>query len=80
MVPQSEPGWRSLPPPPPDTEELGHLLTRLSEQDGETNILETIERLLIQVALQQAGGNQRQAARMLGVDRKQIARRVKKTE
>lgn len=41
-------------------------------------LLEQAERLLLEAALERAGGNRRQAARLLGVDRKQVERRLQK--
>ncbi|MBI2502395.1 MAG: sigma 54-interacting transcriptional regulator [Candidatus Latescibacteria bacterium] len=46
--------------------------------DRGRGVLEQAERLLLEAALERAGGNRRQAARLLGVDRKQVERRLQK--
>ena len=55
------------------------LLEWVQERTGNgTGVLEQAERLLLEAALERAGGNRRQAARLLGVDRKQVERRLQK--
>ena len=48
-----------------------------SSENG-LDVLERAELLLLQAALERSGGNQRQAARLLGVDRKKVERRLQK--
>lgn len=60
--------------PPPDV--LGRLAASVLALAHEGDRLELVESLLIQEALRRAGGNKSGAARLLGVHRKRIERRV----
>ncbi len=55
----------------------GRSLPRLSIPEGGTS-LEEVERTLVEMALQQAGGNQTQAARLLDISRDALRYKLKK--
>ena len=67
---------------PPATEEAADdfvdLIQRTRAQSGTTDLLELVEGALIQKALHQAHGVQSKAADLLGIDRRSMARRLKK--
>jgi transcriptional regulator with GAF, ATPase, and Fis domain len=48
-----------------------------SKSEGE-NVLEVIEKEIVEIVLAQTGGNMTQAARLLGIDRKAFSRRLEK--
>ncbi|HEV8539362.1 MAG TPA: sigma 54-interacting transcriptional regulator [Bacteroidota bacterium] len=50
----------------------------LSSHDGHNDLLEQLEKQLVELALQESRGNVSEAARMLGVDRKAMERRKEK--
>lgn len=50
----------------------------IQKNQGEQNLIELLEARLIQIALEQVTDNKSQAARRLGIPRKQVERRVKK--
>ena len=54
------------------------LLSLLQSKSGEENLVENLERELIDLALQQSHGNAAEAARMLGVHRNALLRRIEK--
>jgi Nif-specific regulatory protein len=54
------------------------LLSLLQSKSGEENLVENLERDLIDLALQQSHGNAAEAARMLGVHRNALLRRIEK--
>ena len=54
------------------------LTTLLQSKSGEENVIESVERDLIDLALQQSHGNAAEAARMLGVHRNALLRRIEK--
>lgn len=54
------------------------LLSLLQSKSGEENLVENLERELIDLALQQSRGNAAEAARMLGVHRNALLRRIEK--
>jgi transcriptional regulator with GAF, ATPase, and Fis domain len=68
----------ALSGPPADMTELDRAAQRLLAREGDANILDMVERILIHAALQREQGNQSRAAQLLGIERKQIARRLKK--
>ena len=54
------------------------LLSLLQSKSGEETLVENLERELIDLALQQSHGNAAEAARMLGVHRNALLRRIEK--
>ena len=54
------------------------LLSLLQSKSGEENLIENLERDMIDLALQQSHGNAAEAARMLGVHRNALLRRIEK--
>jgi two-component system NtrC family response regulator len=54
------------------------LLSLLQSKSGEVNLIENLEREMIDLALQQSHGNAAEAARMLGVHRNALLRRIEK--
>jgi transcriptional regulator with GAF, ATPase, and Fis domain len=56
----------------------GILLSLLQSKSGEENLIENLERELIDLALQQSHGNAAEAARLLGVHRNALLRRIEK--
>ena len=54
------------------------LLSLLQSKSGEENLVENLERDLIDLALQQSHGNAAEAARILGVHRNALLRRIEK--
>jgi len=54
------------------------LLSLLQSRSGGENILENLERDLISLALDQSHGNAAEAARLLGVHRNALLRRIDK--
>lgn len=59
---------------------LEGLLQELNLQDQGTNVLELVEMVLIELAMNQSGRNMSQAANLLGINYKQVARRLQKYE
>jgi transcriptional regulator with GAF, ATPase, and Fis domain len=58
---------------------LKQLISELLQSKGENdNILEALEKEIVGIVLDQTGGNITQAARLLGIDRKALARRFEK--
>jgi DNA-binding NtrC family response regulator len=55
-------------------------ILRLSRQDIHANIIEMVEEILVQKALDLSGNNQVQAARILGISRNTLRHRLKKQE
>lgn len=53
-------------------------ILRLSRQDIHANIIEMVEEILVQKALELTGNNQVQAARILGISRNTLRHRLKK--
>jgi DNA-binding NtrC family response regulator len=54
------------------------LLTLLKSHREDTNLLDCVERDLIDLALQESQGNAAEAARILGVHRNALLRRIEK--
>jgi DNA-binding protein Fis len=54
------------------------LLTQIQSNAADNNLLESIEKDLLDLALLEAHGNAAEAARMLGVHRNAILRRIEK--
>jgi transcriptional regulator with GAF, ATPase, and Fis domain len=71
-----EVGIGIVPPASADSRSL--LLSLLQSKSGEENLVENLERDLIDLALQQSHGNAAEAARMLGVHRNALLRRIEK--
>jgi transcriptional regulator with GAF, ATPase, and Fis domain len=69
-------GIGAAPPSSADAKSL--LLSILQSKSGEENLVEQFERDLIDLALQQSHGNAAEAARMLGVHRNALLRRIEK--
>ncbi|MBI4550825.1 MAG: sigma 54-interacting transcriptional regulator [Candidatus Latescibacteria bacterium] len=57
---------------------LENLLQHLNLRDAQTNVLELVEKILMELALAQTNGNMSQAAKLLGLNYKQVTRRLKK--
>jgi DNA-binding NtrC family response regulator len=53
-------------------------MLRFSKQNTHANIIEIVEEMLIQTALNESGNNQVQAARMLGISRNTLRHRLKR--
>ncbi len=62
----------------PPADARGMLLSRIRSNTPENNLLESIEKDLLDLALQEAHGNVAEAARMVGVHRNAILRRIEK--
>ena len=70
---------RRTPPAPVEaSDDIVGLIQRTRVQSGTTDLLELVEGALIQKALHQANGVQSKAADLLGIDRRSMARRLKK--
>ena len=63
---------------PNSTDARSILLSLLQTKSGEENLIENLERDIIDLALQQSHGNAAEAARMLGVHRNALLRRIEK--
>lgn len=72
----SDPGIASLTGLPSATVE--DLFSRFTEGDQSVNVLEFVEQILIELAMKQADRNMSQAANLLGINYKQVARRLQK--
>ncbi|MFC1532688.1 sigma-54-dependent transcriptional regulator [Thermodesulfobacteriota bacterium] len=59
-------------------EEIIPEILNLSRQDIQANIIELVEEMLIHKAMEACGGNQVQAAKMLGISRNKLRHRLKK--
>jgi DNA-binding NtrC family response regulator len=66
-------------PSPTSSARFNHLISEMlqSKSDG-VNVLEVMEKEIIEFVLSQTGGNMSQAARFLGIDRKAFSRRLEK--
>jgi DNA-binding NtrC family response regulator len=72
----------ALPPTPPpgamDISSLAHLLFQWARQDGKLKLIAAVERELIIQALVVTSGNQVQAAKLLGITRATLRKRIDK--
>jgi DNA-binding NtrC family response regulator len=64
--------------PPPDLASLSRTLFHLARQDGTLKVIPAVERELIINALAETNGNQVQAAKLLGITRATLRKRVEK--
>jgi two-component system nitrogen regulation response regulator GlnG len=63
---------------PPELAALAQTLFRWARQDGKLKVIPAVERELVIQALNETGGNQVQAARLLGITRATLRKRMEK--
>jgi two-component system nitrogen regulation response regulator GlnG len=74
----AEAGERDGASAPDDPAGLARALFRWARQDAERRVLPAVERELVVQALQETGGNQVRAAKLLGITRATLRKRIAK--
>jgi two-component system nitrogen regulation response regulator GlnG len=76
--PSVTPGAQPITGGSSDLDSLAHELFRWARQDSKRKVIPAVERELIIQALKETNGNQVQAARLLGITRATLRKRVEK--
>ena len=80
-TPQDQPSGATPPPEPGGPQELATIVRTLfdwAKANGKMKVLPSVERELVIEALRETGGNQVQAAKLLGITRATLRKRVEK--